>query len=139
MSDGMGAVGHSQPSSGRTVAAAAMQQQQPAVAESDTSAPGGCNSNSDDEQCEVDWDALFASFEEDQEVHSELTKEQIADFTARQAASPGGSTMDFISDEAAAAGAAKVEAATHEAFDVTAAHTFLQRLLYKINRLNHFW
>jgi hypothetical protein len=23
--------------------------------------------------------------------------------------------------------------------DVTAAHTFLQRLLYKINRLNHFW
>jgi hypothetical protein len=139
MSDGMGAVGHSQPSSGRTVAAAAMQQQQPAVAESDTSASGGCNSNSDDEQCEVDWDALFASFEEDTEVHSELTKEQTANFTARQAASPGGSTMDFISDEAAAAGAAKVEAATQEPFDVTAAHTFLQRLLYKINRLNHFW
>jgi hypothetical protein len=141
--DGMGAqVGHSQPSSGRTVAAAAMQQQQqePAVAAAiASSAPGGCNSNSDDEQCEVDWDALFASFEEDQEVHSELTKEQTANFTARQAAAPGGSTMDFISDAAAAAGAAKVEAATKEPFDVTAAHTFLQRLLYKINRLNHFW
>ncbi|KAF6254782.1 hypothetical protein COO60DRAFT_1538767 [Scenedesmus sp. NREL 46B-D3] len=47
--------------------------------------------------------------------------------------------MEFIPDDVAAAGAAKVEAATGEPFDVTAAHSFLQRLLYKINRLNHFW
>jgi hypothetical protein len=123
--------------SGPAVAAAAMQQeQQPAVA--NAAAPGGCNSNSDDEQCEVDWDTLFASFDqEDHSVNSGSSKQQAAHFTAAHGSS--GSSMDFVSDEAAAAGAAKVEAARNEAFDVTAAHSFLQRLLYKINRLNHFW
>lgn len=29
--------------------------------------------------------------------------------------------------------------ADDESTEVTAAHTFLQRVLYKINRLSHFW
>jgi hypothetical protein len=139
MGDGMGAVGHSQPSGGPTVAAAAAMQH-PAVDNAAAASPGGCNSNNDDEQCEVDWDALFASFEEDLEVHTVnngSSKNNAGKFAAQ--AAPGSSSMEFISDEAAAAGAAKVEAATNEPFDVTAAHSFLQRLLYKINRLNHFW
>eukprot|EP00882_Tetradesmus_deserticola_P000240 GHRQ01000267.1.p1 GENE.GHRQ01000267.1~~GHRQ01000267.1.p1 ORF type:complete len:688 (+),score=265.24 GHRQ01000267.1:2028-4091(+) len=119
--DGMGAVLQSQPSSGPIVAAAAvLQQQQPAAA--DATAPGGCKN--DDEECEVDWDALFASPDAYQQAgteHKSLSSKQL------------------IADDVEAAGAAKVEAATNEPLDVTAAHSFLQRLLYKINRLNHFW
>lgn len=48
-------------------------------------------------------------------------------------------SLDMCSDQSAAAAAIKVEQLTEEPFDVTAAHLFLQRVLYKINRLNHFW
>lgn len=44
-----------------------------------------------------------------------------------------------VSVEGLARTAVALDAATGEDFSRASAHTFLQRLLYKINRLNHFW
>jgi hypothetical protein len=91
---------------------------------------GPC-SNTDDEQCEVDWETLFLSadgMEGDFDIE-EITTQHIGSTAS----------LDWRSDQAAAAAAVKVEQLTGEPFDVTAAHLFLQRILYKINRLNHFW
>jgi len=44
-----------------------------------------------------------------------------------------------VSVDSLARAAVALDVASGEAFEVASAHTFLQRLLYKINRLNHFW
>ncbi|WIA10760.1 hypothetical protein OEZ85_010929 [Tetradesmus obliquus] len=62
---------------------------------------------------------------------------RIAYSSDSRAGSPASGASSSSSSSSSAS--ASVEAATNERFDVTAAHSFLQRLLYKINRLNHFW
>eukprot|EP00879_Flechtneria_rotunda_P002011 GHRR01002188.1.p1 GENE.GHRR01002188.1~~GHRR01002188.1.p1 ORF type:complete len:513 (+),score=225.29 GHRR01002188.1:455-1993(+) len=57
------------------------------------------------------------------------------DFGSSTASSSNGQQQQQILPELVQ----QVEAITSELFAVTAAHTFVQRVLYKINRLNHFW
>jgi hypothetical protein len=98
---------------------------------STTSGEFGCIALDSDDQCVVDWDteslwdnsaAAAASTDADQDFEVDVgldTPTTAGDGTARAAAVLG--------------------RVTGEAPDVASAHTFLQRLLYKINRLNHFW
>lgn len=101
----------------------------------------GCTALSSDEQCAVDWD-------------SESLWDNAAAAAAAAAASPAlaAGPIDGNLDDAPRAGfsatasveglartAVALDAATREDFSRASAHTFLQRLLYKINRLNHFW
>jgi hypothetical protein len=96
---------------------------------SSTSGEFGCIALDSDDQCVVDWDT-----------------ESLWDNSAAAASLDAGSdsAVDGSLDTPTAGdglsrAAAVLSRATGEASDVASAHTFLQRLLYKINRLNHFW
>eukprot|EP00878_Enallax_costatus_P000216 GHUV01000277.1.p1 GENE.GHUV01000277.1~~GHUV01000277.1.p1 ORF type:complete len:627 (+),score=238.35 GHUV01000277.1:276-2156(+) len=124
MSDGMGTP--------RDAAAAAATQAAVAAGVQPEGAAAPCSATDDDEQCDVDWEALFNS------VDGAEGNFEFDDVSIQHIGSTA--SLDFhSSDHSAAAAAVKVEQLTAEPFDVTAAHLFLQRLLYKINRLNHFW
>lgn len=91
----------------------------------------GCIALDSEDQCVVDWDS-----------------ESLWDNAAAAAGSVGSGLEIEIdgslnthagSDKLSARAAVALDAATGEAPEVASAHTFLQRLLYKINRLNHFW
>jgi hypothetical protein len=72
---------------------------------------GGCTNTDEDEQCTVDWGSL----------------DWIDADTAHCA------------EQMNAWAADKLQQHTGQLYDTAAAHTFLQRVLYMINRLNHFW
>eukprot|EP00775_Hariotina_reticulata_P005862 gene5862-6103_t len=77
----------------------------------------GCTNTNEDEQCIMDWGSLDSA---------DAPSAVIDD------ASPCAQQMFSRA-------AVKVQQHTGQANDVAAAHTFLQRVLYMINRLNHFW
>ncbi|KAF8068326.1 hypothetical protein HT031_002013 [Scenedesmus sp. PABB004] len=121
-SDGMGAVGAARASGGAAAPAAAPRGAP--TSGGGAAAAGGCPDDGDD-GCEVDWDALFGA--------------EAATGDGERAPLAGRGSSLGSADGLAAAGGGAVAAATGEAPAASAAHLFLQRTLYKINRLSHFW
>lgn len=122
----------------------------------------GCVALGSDDQCVVDWDseslwdnaaATGSGTFGDSYDGAEATDADASSSTSAAANAPADGGGAAGGDGAAAAShvavsasvdglahaAVALEGATGESFEVASAHTFLQRLLYRINRLNHFW
>lgn len=102
----------------------------------------GCIALSSDDQCVVDWDS------ESMWDNAAASQDSLLDEEQEGGSSSSGSDSSRALDARAggadsadgmARAAAALNGATGEVSEVASAHTFLQRLLYKINRLNHFW
>lgn len=96
----------------------------------------GCIALGSDDQCVVDWDSESTWEKASAAGDSLLDADEGFDSSFNI---PAGRTPITASIEGSAEAAVALDNATGEAFDTASAHTFLQRLLYKINRLNHFW
>jgi alkylhydroperoxidase family enzyme len=98
----------------------------------------GCIALNSDEQCMVDWtsESMWNNAAAAGALGAHPDPGSHASFDTH-AGREGGQVSARVDGLARAAVA--LDSATGESFDVASAHTFLQRLLYKINRLNHFW
>jgi hypothetical protein len=98
----------------------------------------GCIALNSDEQCVVDWDS--ESLWDNAAAAGAFGTDPDSDFDSSLDAHAGRDAGQVTASiDGMARAAVALEGATGESFEVASAHTFLQRLLYKINRLNHFW